>query len=144
MSTQQPESTPEAARAEPIVVGVLSDLFFGIKVAEAAKRAGGRMRMVKSEEELMTLAAAGPALIVFDLQQTSLEPARLLRALKASPALAGIPTLAYFSHVQEELRREALEAGCDHVLPRSVFTQRVEELVGGCVRRALDHPPQTS
>lgn len=143
MSTEQQESAPEATRAEPVVLGVLSDLFFGIKVAEAAKRAGGRMRMVKSEEELLALAAEKPALIVFDLQQTSLEPARLLRALKAEPALNSIPTLAYFSHVQEELRREALAAGCDHVLPRSVFTQRVEELVGGCVRRALAHPPQS-
>lgn len=141
MSTQQPEAATERAQVEPIVVGVLSDLFFGIKVAEAAKRAGGRMRMVKSEAELMELAAAGPALIVFDLQQASLQPARLLLALKADPALSGIPTLAYFSHVQEELRREALEAGCDQVLPRSIFTQRVDELVGECVRRALEHPP---
>ena len=141
MSTQQPETPPETARKEAIVVGVLSDLFFGIKVAEAAKRAGGRMRMVKSEAELMELAADGPAMIVFDLQQASLQPGRLLRALKADPALSGIPTLAYFSHVQEELRHEALEAGCDLVLPRSVFTQRVDELVGECVRRALDHPP---
>lgn len=143
MNVQQSESTRESARTEPFVLGVLSDLFFGIKVAEAAKRAGGRMRMVKSEAELMTLAAEAPALIVFDLQQTSLEPARLLRALKAEPALSAIPTLAYFSHVQEELRREALEAGCDLVLPRSVFTQRVEDLVGDCVRRALAHPPQS-
>lgn len=143
MSTEQQESAPEATQAEPVVLGVLSDLFFGIKVAEAAKRAGGRMRMVKSGEELLALAAEKPALIVFDLQQASLEPARLLRALKAESAFSAIPTLAYFSHVQEELRREALEAGCDHVLPRSVFTQRVEELVGGCVRRAFTHPPQS-
>ncbi len=144
MSTHQPEAAPEAATTEPIVLGVLSDLFFGIKVAEAAKRAGGRMRMVKSEKEFLSLAGAGPAMIVFDLQQANPEPARLLRALKANPALASIPTLAYFSHVQEEQRRDALAAGCDLVLPRSVFTQRVEELVGGCVRRALEHPPQGS
>ncbi len=141
MSTEQPEAAPDAAAAEPVVLGVLNDLFFGVKVAEAAKKAGGRMRMVKSEEELLSLAANAPALVVFDLQQASLNPAGLLRALKADPALAGIPTLGYFSHVQEELRREALAAGCDQVMPRSVFTQRVEELVGGCVRRALEHPP---
>ncbi|MCZ2156361.1 MAG: hypothetical protein LC114_21070, partial [Bryobacterales bacterium] len=124
------------AQSEPVVLGVLSDLFFGVKVAEAAKKAGGRMRMVRSEEELLALAANAPALIVFDLQLAQPKPTELLRALKADAALAGIPTVGYFSHVQEELRREALAAGCDQVMPRSVFTQRVDELVSGYVQRA--------
>lgn len=127
---------------EPVVVGVLSDLFFGVKIAEAAKRAGGRMLLVKSEAELLAAAVALPALIVFDLQQRDLDPARLLQSLKADPTLRAIPTLAYFSHVQEELRKEALQAGCDRVLARSAFTREVDQLVGESVRRARESPPR--
>lgn len=126
----------------PAVLGVLSDLFFGVKIADAATRAGGRMLFVKSEEQFMSMAAKAPALVVFDLHERSLDAMDLLRKLKADAALAEIPTLAFFSHVQEELRREALALGCDAVLPRSVFTERAEELVGGAVRRALASPPR--
>lgn len=126
----------------PAVLGVLSDLFFGVKIADAATRAGGRMLFVKSEEQFMSLAAKAPALVVFDLHERSLDAMDLLRKLKADVALAEIPTLAFFSHVQEELRRAALALGCDAVLPRSVFTERVEDLVGGAVRRALASPPR--
>jgi CheY-like chemotaxis protein len=133
-STQHPDHAP-------LVVAVLRDLFFGVKIAEAARRAGGKARFVTTEDDLLAAAASHPAMAVFDLQQRDLQPARLLRRLKQNPDTGGIPTLGYFSHVQEELRTEALEAGCDTVLPRSKFTERVDELVGDAVRRALQTPP---
>jgi CheY-like chemotaxis protein len=135
---ESPNRNPEQA---PLVVAVLSDLFFGVKIAEAARRAGGQARFVTNEEDLLAAVASHPAMLVFDLQQRDLQPARLLRRLKQDPDSDAIPTLGFFSHVQEELRREALEAGCDTVLPRSKFTERVDEVVGDAVRRALQTPP---
>lgn len=135
---ESPNRNPDQA---PLVVAVLSDLFFGVKIAEAARRAGGQARFVTTEEDLLAAVASHPAMVVFDLQQRDLQPARLLRRLTQDPDSNGIPTLGFFSHVQEELRREALEAGCDTVLPRSKFTERVDELVGDAVRQALQTPP---
>lgn len=129
--------TPEP----PLVVALLTDLFFGVKIADAARRAGGIAQFVATEEDFVAAVAKRPALVLFDLQQRNLQPTRLLRQLKESPEGQGIPTLGFFAHVQEELRREALAAGCDAVLARSKFTERVEELVGEAVRRALEAPP---
>lgn len=135
------ESSTQNATQVPLVVAVLRDLFFGVKIAEAARRAGGQARFVSTEDDLLAAARSHPAMVVFDLQQRDLQPAQLLRRLKQNPGTAGIPTLGFFSHVQEELRREALEAGCSTVLPRSKFTERVDELVGDAVRQALETPP---
>ena len=55
---------------------------------------------------------------LFDL--TSLQPG-WQDAVKTAKQ-AGIPVIAYGPHVQTELRKEALEAGCDEVYANSKFT----------------------
>jgi hypothetical protein len=42
---------------------------------------------------------------------------------------AGIPTLAFYSHVEQDVRRRAEEAGVDRVVPRSRMAREAAALV---------------
>ncbi|MGH3849790.1 MAG: hypothetical protein ACRDRT_08815, partial [Pseudonocardiaceae bacterium] len=55
----------------------------------------------------------------------------LARRLKAGEETRDIPLLGFFSHVQTELQREAQDAGFDRVIPRSVFTRDLAEILTG-------------
>ena len=45
--------------------------------------------------------------------------------MKQDPALAGVPTVGYASHVQVDVINAARQAGVDEVLPRSAFTTQL-------------------
>ena len=51
------------------------------------------------------------------------------RQLKADPQTAGIGIVAFVSHVQAQLKQQALEIGCDTVVARSVFAQNLPAIL---------------
>ncbi|MCU0226293.1 MAG: response regulator [Bryobacterales bacterium] len=126
---------------QPLIVAVLEDLFFGIKISEAAKKAGARLVITKTAEAFWARVAHQPALIVFDLTCQSLDPLELLRTLGASPH-AGVATLGYLPHVQEHLRQQAIQAGCQRVMPRSAFSGQVDALVRDALAAAAQPAPR--
>ncbi len=111
------------------VLAVVEDLFFSVKINEAAKRAGLSIAFVKSERDALDQAAETPALIIVDLNFAGVEPVALIRKLKADPKLQKISLLGYVSHVQGELKQAAQEAGCDMVLARSAFSQNLQQIM---------------
>jgi len=111
------------------VLAVLEDLFFTVKINESAKRAGLSVAFVKSQRDALDEAASHPALIVLDLNFTSIDPLDLIRKLKADQDLRKITLLGYVSHVQGELKQEAQDAGCDMVLARSAFSQNLLQIM---------------
>lgn len=111
------------------VLAVVEDLFFTVKINEAAKRAGLSVAFVKSERDALDQAAEHPALIILDLNFAGVEPVHLIQKLKADPALQKISLLGYVSHVQGELKQAAQEAGCDMVLARSAFSQNLQQIM---------------
>ena len=113
----------------PKLVAVLDDLFFTVKINEAAKRAGFPVKFVKSETDVLAHAAEKPALIIFDLNCGALEPLKVIGKLKADPELKGISVIGYLSHVQGELKQAAQAAGCDMVMPRSAFSQNLPQIL---------------
>ena len=110
------------------VLAVVSDLFFSVKLADAAKRCGLTLEFVKDPAELLEKAKDKPTLIVFDLNFDGVEPLKLIASLKGQPATKGISLLGYVSHVQGELKQSAQEAGCDMVLARSAFSQNLTQI----------------
>jgi CheY-like chemotaxis protein len=110
------------------VLAVVNDIFFSAKISEAAKRAGVTLQYVMTEKDLFDKARANPALIVFDLNFDAVQPIELIKKLKADAALKQISLLGYLSHVQEDRKRAAQEAGCDEVLPRSAFSMHLPEI----------------
>ena len=111
------------------VLAVVNDLFFSVKLTEAAKRAGLALEFVKDHGEVVEKAQSAPSLIVMDLNFDAVEPLQLIRDLKGSPATKSVRLLGYLSHVQAELKQQAQEAGCDMVLARSAFSQNLPQIL---------------
>lgn len=111
------------------VLAVLSDLFFSVKITEAAKRAGMVVDFAKDAKEVMEKAKAKPALIIFDLNFDPAQPLRLITRLAGDSGLKGTSLIGYLSHVQGELKQKAQEAGCNMVLTRSAFSQNLPQIL---------------
>lgn len=111
------------------VLAVIEDLFFTVKVNEAAKRAGLHAEFVKSEKDALEKAAEKPAVIILDLNCAAVDPLNLIRNLKAGDGTKSVSLIGYVSHVQGELKQQAQEAGCDMVLARSAFSQNLPTIL---------------
>jgi PleD family two-component response regulator len=107
------------------VLAVVNDLFFSVKISEAAKRNGLALEFVKESGEVLEKAKGKPSLIVFDLNFDAVDPLELITKLKASAETKSVSLLGYLSHLQSELKVKAQDAGCDMVLARSAFSQNM-------------------
>jgi CheY-like chemotaxis protein len=67
------------------------------------------------EEGLAAIHRDGPDAVVLDLRMPGMSGFDLARAVRADPdpAIRSTPLLACSASVQAEVRREALDAGCD-------------------------------
>jgi ActR/RegA family two-component response regulator len=113
------------------VLAVVNDIFFQAKISGAAKQAGVTLKYVTTEKDLFEKARMNPAFVVFDLNFTAVAPIALIEKLKSDPALRGIRLLAYLSHVQTDLQKMAIAAGCDEVMPRSAFSMNMNRIFAG-------------
>ena len=111
------------------VLAVLNDLIFTAKIQDAAKRAEMKAVLAATEAEALQEAKDKPGLIVLDLNTTALDALQLIRTLKHDDATSGIRLVGFVSHVQTALRQQALDAGCDQVVARSVFSQNLPAIL---------------
>lgn len=111
------------------ILAVMSDLFFSVKITEAAKRAGMLVEFVKEAGEVVEKAKSKPALIIFDLNCEAARPLDVIRKLKADAEMKGTSLIGYLSHVQGELKQQAIEAGFDMVMARSAFSQNLPQIL---------------
>jgi hypothetical protein len=88
------------------------DLLFGSKLQGALRAAGHEP------------VAAGEAADVLVVDLTDDADARIQQA-----AAAGVPRLAFYSHVEQDVRRRAEEAGIERVVPRSRMAREAAALV---------------
>jgi PleD family two-component response regulator len=110
------------------VLAVVSDLFFAVKLSDAAKRSGLSLQFVKDSNEVLEMAQSKPSLIVFDLNFDAVGPLALISKLKSSAETKGINLIGFLSHVQGELKLAAQEAGCDMVMARSAFSTNLFQI----------------
>jgi CheY-like chemotaxis protein len=107
------------------VIAVLSDLMFTVKITDAAKRAGVQVEIARGADEALR-KAPGAGAVFLDLNFIDPE---LIRRLKSSEATKSVPLVGFVSHVATEVIQQARDAGCDMVLARSAFVQRLTELL---------------
>jgi CheY-like chemotaxis protein len=113
-----------------IVISVVDDMFFASKIRAVAEAAGVEISSPRSQEAVVSKAReTKPGLIVVDLHNQRIDPVALARELKADEELRGIKLLGFFSHIQTELQRNAVAAGFDRVIPRSVFARELEQIL---------------
>ena len=127
--------TIAAAMAEKAgkVLAIMSDLFFAVKISDAAKKLGASAEFVKDKSLALKKANLKPPLIIFDLNCDSADPLGLIAVIKANPETATIPMIGFVSHVQTQLRQNAQDLGCDTVVARSVFAQKLPAMMGAAI-----------
>jgi PleD family two-component response regulator len=111
------------------ILAVVSDLFFTVKIADAAKRAGLAVEFAKDDKEALAKAKDSPLLIILDLNLQSAQPLKLIPKLKANAETRRISLLGFVSHVDGELKKKAQESGCNMVLARSAFSQNLPQIL---------------
>ena len=113
-----------------IVISVVDDMFFASKIRAAAEALGKDISFPRSVDAVVSKAReTKPGLIVVDLHNQRIDPVALARELKADEELRSIKLLGFFSHVQTDLKNNALSAGFDEVIPRSVFARDLAEIL---------------
>jgi PleD family two-component response regulator len=114
------------------VIAVTDDLFFASKIRATAQAVNVQLNFVRGLDQLITSAAESkPDLIVIDLHSQKIDALSLAHSLKSSDDLKSIPLVGFFSHVETELQRSALEAGFDRVIPRSLFSRDLAIILKG-------------
>jgi len=148
----------------PLIVALISDLFFSVQVENAARALGYRVQRIERGSEIEpdagaptdrerpaaflgeTLTGPGaalvarliewhPVLIILDLSSPSIPWPEWIAAVKAGPATRRIPVLAFGPHTDLDLRARALDVGCDAVIARSRLVTALPELIEQYARR---------
>jgi CheY-like chemotaxis protein len=105
------------------VAAFVPDLLFGSNVVGALRAAGHEPVLVSGQEQLRSELPGSDALIV-DLTADAAERIEAVRA--AGPA---VPVVAFYSHVEVDVRAQAEQAGFDLVVPRSRLAREGGALV---------------
>jgi CheY-like chemotaxis protein len=113
------------------ILAVMSDLFFLIKINDAAKKLGMTVEFVKDCALALEKIRLKPDAVIFDLSCETADPMTLIRAIKENPETRSIHTIAFVSHVRVDLKRNAEESGCDLVVARSAFAQNLNAILEG-------------
>lgn len=102
------------------VVAFVPDLLFGSSVQAALTGAG-------HEVELVSRLEPGLACDVLVIDLCADAPERIEQARQARPD--GVPVLAFYAHVETDVRAQAERAGFELVVPRSRMAREGSELV---------------
>ena len=114
-----------------MVLCVVDDLIFSIKISTAAKALGASVFFERNAENVLsTVRAKQPSLVIFDLNSAKLRPMNVIAAMKSDAGLRNVRTLGYVSHVHTDVIAAARAAGIDEVLARSAFVDRLGEILG--------------
>jgi CheY-like chemotaxis protein len=107
---------------------LIPDLFFSVRVADMVRALGHTPREVPDAAALLIAAHEDAAAIVIDTQaRTDWQAA--VHTLKANPATAAIPILAFGPHVDVAASRAAVGAGCDRIVTRGKFSSELPHLL---------------
>ena len=106
------------------------DLLFGSKVEGGLGIAGHVVNRFDTEDKLR-VAASFHDLVIVDLTAEGLDGPAIVTSMRERGELEAVPTLGFYSHVDQETRRRAEEAGFSRVVPRSRMAREMAQLVEG-------------
>ena len=109
-----------------MILAIVDDLIFRGKLEAAAARLGTSLT-IAAEADRAPRPEQGWSRVLIDLNLSGGDALVMIRTLRQ--AHPNMPVIGYCSHVQDDLKSQALEAGCTMVLPRSAFVQQLPELL---------------
>jgi len=116
--------------AARFVLLAVPDLFFAAKIQTAAAHLELDLGHTTAARLVDDCRRRRPDLVIVDLHAPD-GVLDAVRDLKRDAALGTVPVIGFYSHVDDAVRRAALEAGVDQALPRSAFTLRLASLLQG-------------
>ncbi len=102
-----------------LIVAFVPDLMLFSRVSGSLTAAGHQV--VAGEDPSAPVLPPGAELVVCDLEAVD----------AAAIAALAVRSLGFYSHVDVETRRRALESGVDVVVPRSRMARELPDLVAG-------------
>lgn len=120
------------------ILVAITDLFFYTKVRDALRQPDYQLEKARTQQDIIDKAlSANPGVIIFDMNDLTLNAFQGLEKLKADPQLTGIPTLAFANHEEVDTWNRAKALGVTKIVSRNEFSARtrglVEELMAGHV-----------
>ena len=117
------------------------DLFFVVKIRDTMGHFGYETQVARSEEDFARKLAAGtPALAMVNTSLAGVAWQQVIVAAKT----AGVPTLAFGSHVDVEAQQAARRAGADRVISNSKLAKDLPGIVERMLRSAETHQDEDS
>ncbi len=114
------------------VIAAVDDMMFASKIRATAEHLDVKVRFVRNVQAALTAAKeSAPDLFIVDLQSQKLDPFEFARELRSMDELQAVPMVGFFSHVMTEIRERAIESGYTQVVPRSVFSSKLAEILAG-------------
>jgi hypothetical protein len=104
------------------VLAVVDDMFFASKIRAVAEAVGAEISFPRTKESLIE-KARDANLVIVDLHNQKFDP------LTVPAAVGAVRTLGFFSHVEVEVQRQAVAAGYQQVIPRSVFARDLAQIL---------------
>jgi PleD family two-component response regulator len=114
------------------VIAIVDDMFFASKIRATAEALAVDIAFPRTHETAVEkLREVKPRLVICDLHNQRIDALQFAKQLKADEELKSVPLLGFFSHVEVELQKRALEAGFDNVIPRSLFARDLGAILKG-------------
>src|SRR5579875_638498 len=130
--TPRPPS-PDGTRVEELALLLESDLFFVVKVRETLKHLGYRTQTARNlaafTQHLQATDADRPTIALVNISAHGIDWQEAIRLARA----AGVPLVAYGSHVETEAQALARAAGATSVIANSKLASDLP----GVITRAL-------
>jgi hypothetical protein len=115
------------------IVAFIPDLLFGSRVRADLLADDHEVELIAKADAVRT-ALGGADVVIVDLTDEPSPRVELVESLSADGSLGGIRTLAFYSHVDPDVRSLAERAGFELVVPRSRMAREGPGLVARLVR----------
>ncbi|MBH0201388.1 MAG: histidine kinase [Nitrospira sp.] len=112
------------------ILVAITDLFFYTKVRDALRQPDYQLEKARVQQDIIEKAlSTDPGVIIFDMNDLTLDAFQALEQLKADPRLKDIPTLAFANHEEVETWNRAKTLGVTKIVSRNEFSARTRALV---------------
>ncbi|MBL7960680.1 hypothetical protein JNL27_10630 [bacterium] len=113
------------------IVLCFDDILFTSKIAVTANALQIETNSINGNPETIVeqIRSVKPSAILMDLNSKKMNSIVLIHVLKNDPVTVLIPIIGFLSHVDTDTRAAAVSAGCDQVITRSTFVQKLPDIL---------------